>query len=322
MAVIMDGRPSDGSFFELTRALLEARGVELASGTDAQERRRLLPEADVAIVLGRDSMTGEDVGTLRNAVGILCYSIGMDKVSTAATVAGIPVRNVPDYCTDEVSDHALTLLLAAERRLGSQLRDMADGGWQTAQQSPEIQRIHRLRGQTLAVIGAGRIGRLVARKARAFGFATLAVDPFLTADPDPGFPLRTLPEVLPVADAIVICAALSDASKRLIDHEALDRMKPGVILVNIARGGFIDEPALAAAMRDGRVAVAALDVRDPEPPDPASDVLAGLPNLIATPHTAANSIEGLEDLHRKAAATVIELLEAGGRLPATAETDH
>jgi D-3-phosphoglycerate dehydrogenase / 2-oxoglutarate reductase len=195
---------------------------------------------------------------------------------------------------------------------------MEQSDWKTAQGAPQIDHVHRLRGQTLAVIGAGRIGRLVARKARAFGFHTIAVDPFLTADPELEFPLRTLDEALAVSDAIVICAALSDELKGLIGRATLARVKPGVILVNVARGGFIDEPALADSLRDGRVAVAALDIRAPEPPDPASDVLRGLPNLIATSHTAANSIEAVEDLHRKGAATVIALLEGAGRV-ATSE---
>ncbi len=317
-AVIMDGLPGDGPFYEPPRRLLAERGVELLAPTGDDERRSALAAADVVIVLGRTVMPVELIPTLAECVGVLCYSIGMDKVPVAALeAAGIPVRNVPDHCTDEVSDHALMLLLAAERRLGAQLRAMDRSDWRTAQASPEIGQVHRLRGQTLAVIGAGRIGRLVARKARVFGFRTIAVDPFLTADPEPDFPLRTLDEALPEADAIVICAALSDASKGLIGAATLARVKPGLILVNVARGGFIDEAALAAALGDGRVAVAALDVRAPEPPDPEHDLLGGLPNVISTPHTAANSIEAVEDLHRKGAATVIALLEAAGRLPAT-----
>lgn len=318
-AVIIDGLPGDEPFYELPRRLLAEQGVALRAPIDETERAAALADADVVVVLGRGVVAPEHIAALANCVGILCYSIGTDKVpAAAAEAAGIPVRNVPDYCTDEVSDHALTLLLAAERRLGVQLRAMDQTDWRTAQRTPEIGQVHRLRGQTLAVIGAGRIGRLVARKARAFGFLTLAVDPFLAADPEPDFALRTLDEALPVADAIVICAALSDASKGLIGPATLARVKPGVIIVNVARGGFIDEAALADALRDGRVAVAALDVRAPEPPDPANDPLSGLPNLISTPHTAANSIEAVEDLHRKGAATIVALLEAAGRLPAPA----
>ena len=317
-AVIMDGLATDGPFYELPRQLLAERGVELLVPIEDAERLTALHHADVVIVLGRHYLTPGQFPNLANCVGILCYSIGMDKVDAAsANAANVPVRNVPDYCTDEVSDHALTLLLAAERRLGEQLRLMSTTDWKTAQSAPVIGEVHRLRGQTLGIIGAGRIGRMVARKARAFGFETIAVDPYLSADPDPEpeFPLRSLDEALEISDAIVICAALTDGSKGLIGRETLAKMKRGVILVNVARGGLLDEPALAAAIRDGRVAVAALDVRDPEPPDPANDVLIGLPNLITTPHTAANSIEAVEDLHRKGAATVITLLEEAGRLP-------
>jgi D-3-phosphoglycerate dehydrogenase len=174
-----------------------------------------------------------------------------------------------------------------------------------------------LRGQTLGIAGAGRTGRLVARKARGFGFRTIAYDPFVTDPGDPDLELVAFEDVLRRADAIVVCAALSPGAPPLISREALAAVRPGLILVNVARGGHIDEVALAAALQDGRVAVAALDVRSIEPPA-VPDPLAGLPNVIQTPHVAASSREAVEDLHRLAAQYVLGLLEDADRIEAAA----
>jgi D-3-phosphoglycerate dehydrogenase len=246
-------------------------------------------------------------------VGILCYSIGMDKVDAAAAAkAGIPVRNIPDYCTDEVSDHAIALLMAAERRIQPVTKAMGTG-WKL-QDRAALAPIRRIRGQTLGVLGAGRIGRTVARKARGLGFMTIAHDPLVAVTADPDLELVTFDALLARADAIVLCAALTDGSRGVIGREALATVRPGMIVVNVARGGLIDEQALADALRDGRVGYAALDVRDPEPPDPATDPLRDLPNVLQTPHVAATSQEAIEDLHRIAAETIVEMLEAAGRI--------
>jgi D-3-phosphoglycerate dehydrogenase len=240
----------------------------------------------------------------------------MDKVDgPAAQAAGIVVRNVPDYCTDEVSDHALALLLAAERRIVP-LATATARSWKVDRAL--IEPIRRLRGQTLGILGAGRIGRLVARKARAFGFVTIAHDPVVSDVGEPELELVTLDELLERSDALVLCAALTPSSRGIIDEAALARVRRGVIIVNVARGELIDELALADAVQDGRVGYAALDVRSPEPPEPADDPLAGLPNVVWTPHVAATSRDAIDDLHHLAARYVLELLEAAGRIPAVA----
>ena len=208
----------------------------------------------------------------------------------------------------------MSLLLAAQRRIVPLANAMAGGEWPIRDRGP-VDAIHRLRGQTLGIAGAGRIGRLVARKARGFGFTTIAHDPFLTDAGDPDLELVGLDDLLTRSDAIVICAAYTPGAPPLLSRDALERVRPGVIVVNVARGGHVDELALADALLDGRVGVAALDVRDPEPPDPADDPLAGLPNVIQTPHIAANSREAADDLHRLAAESVLRLLEAAGRIP-------
>jgi phosphoglycerate dehydrogenase-like enzyme len=299
-------------------AILGSRGVELVVPADGAQADDAIRTADAVIVTGYGRLDGGRVESLERAVGILCYSIGMDKVDgPAAKAAGIPLRNVPDYCTDEVSDHAVALLLAAQRRLLPFATATAAGGWPNDELAITGS-LRRLRGQTLGIAGAGRIGRLVAAKASAFGFRTIAYDPFITAAVDTDLPLVGRDEFFATSDAIIVSAAYTPGAPPLISREALAAVKPGLTLVNVSRGGHVDEHALADALRDGRVAVAALDVRAVEPPDPADDPLSGLPNVVLTPHVAGSSREAVEDLHRLAAEYVIDLLEAGGRISVAA----
>lgn len=311
--VVYDPIPGGWSF-DADAAILGGRGVDLVVPADEAAADDAIRTADAVIVTGVRRLDAERIEALERCVGILCYSIGMDKVDgRAATAAGIPVRNVPDYCTDEVSDHALTLLLAAQRRLVPIATATAAGEWPIRDRA-QLSSIRRLRGQTLGIAGAGRTGRLVARKARGFGFRTIAHDPFVTDAGDPDLELVDFEELLRRSDAIVICAALNPGAPPLISREALAQVRPGLILVNVARGGHIDEVTLAEALQDGRVAAAALDVRATEPPG-QPDPLAGLANVIQTPHVAASSREAADDLHRLAAQYVLGLLEDAGRIP-------
>jgi D-3-phosphoglycerate dehydrogenase len=312
--VVFDPIPGGWSF-ETDAEVLRGRGVDLVVPNDESAADVAIRTADAVIVTGVRRLDASQIATMERCAGILCYSIGTDKVDgPAASAADIPVRNVPDYCTDEVSDHAMTLLLAAQRRLLPIATATARGEWPVRDRA-QLATIRRLRGQTLGIAGAGRTGRLVARKARGFGFRTIAHDPFVTDPADPDLELVAFDELLRRADAIVICAALTPGSLPLISRNALAQVRPGLILVNVARGGHIDEEALAEALQDGRVAVAALDVRATEPPS-QPDPLAGLANVIQTPHIAASSREAAEDLHRLAAQYVLGLLEDAGRISA------
>lgn len=314
--VVYDPIPGDWSF-DPEAGILAHRGVDLVVPADAAAADAEIRTADAIIVTGIRRLDAGRIAALERCAGILCYSIGTDKVDRpAADAAGIPVRNVPDYCTDEVADHGLALLLAAQRRLLPIATATALGEWPLRDQT-DLRAIRRLRGQTLGIAGAGRIGRSIAARARGFGFRTIAYDPFLTDAGDPDLELVGLDELFAESDAIVLCAALTPGSPPLVSRTSLSGVKPGLLLVNVARGGHVDEVALAEALRDGRVAVAALDVRATEPPGDA-DPLAGLSNVILTPHIAATSRQASEDLHRLAATYVLDLLEDAGRIPAAA----
>lgn len=311
--VVVDAEPGDAEALRVYVEQLSSVGADVSFVVPGQELEPRLHDADLIVVLGRRHLPRESVPHLGRAVGVLCYSIGMDKVPDEVREAGLPVRNIPDYCVDEVSDHALALLLAAERRIVAMDRGMRAGGWDGARAAVPRGSIRRLAGRTLVVIGAGRIGRRVASRARAFGYETLAVDPFLTEDPDPGLRLTDLAVALPEADVIVLCAAMSERTRHLVDERFLAAVRPGLVLVNVARGGLVDEQALLRALDDGTVAIAALDVRELEPPG-SDDLLAQHPQVIATPHQAATSVEAVEDLHRKAADASVEMLVAAGRV--------
>lgn len=306
----------DGQWtYEIEERIIVEGGARLIVPADDDEARDAIVDADVIIVTGIRPLTAADIATLRRASGILCASVGMNQVDgAAAAAAGIPVRNVPGYCTDEVADHAVTLLLAAWRRLIPLSGRAGAATWATTDDR-DVRSIRRLRGSTLGIVGAGRIGRSVAERARAFGMRTLAADPY-APDDDPRLPIVAFDELLAASDGIVICAKLEEASRGLFGADAFARMRSHAVLVNVARGGFVDEPALARALRDGTIAGAALDVRDPEPPAAGDDPLAGAPHLLLTPHIAASSQEAVRDLHEMAARISLEMLRDAGRLRA------
>ena len=302
--------------YDIEQDLLAKHGVDLVVPADPAESAEAIRDADEVIataVGGR--IEAHHIATMRRPVGIICASIGMNQVDhDAAAAAGIPIRNVP-FCVDEVSDHAVMFLLMAERRGHTFAGRTANGDWRWGG-TPEYHEIHRLRGRTVGIIGTGRIGKEVARKVRVFGYRTIGYDPNVPDPGDPQLEMVSLEHLLATSDAVITCADLNPTSRHIIREETLAQVRPGTLLVNIARGGLVDERALASAMRRGQIAVAALDVRDPEPPDPATDPLADIPpdRLILTPHMAGGSIEARETLHTMTADVAITLLTAAGRL--------
>jgi len=301
--------------YEVEERALTAAGVTLVVPEDEDHRNFLLPHADAIISSGLEPVDATLITKLDNCVAIQCYSVGMNAVDLdAAREAEIRVANVNASTTD-VADHTMALLLALERRLGEMLDATSRGEWDL-RRLPVIREIRRLEGQTLGIVGAGRIGSKVATRARAFGFTTIANDVVEPSPPDPDLEMVSLAELFARSDAIAICASLNPASHQMINADVLAHTKPGAFLVNAARGGLVDEAALAAALDDGRIAMAALDVRDPEPPEPANDLLSGRDDVIQTPHMAAVSERSRSDIHHLVAASVLNLLRDAGRLPA------
>ena len=231
------------------------------------------------------------------------YGVGVDGIDVdAATERGIPVVNVPDYGTDEVANHAVALLLALARKLARLDRQTRAGRWNVFEVGP----VRRLAGQTVGILGVGRIGRRVARKLSGFDVRLLGADPYVTVFP-PGVEPVSLDRLLAESDYLTIHCPLTAETRHLVDAKALARMKPTAALVNTARGGLVDETALAEALDAGRLGGAGLDVTETEPLDPRSPLLS-MDHVIVTPHAAWYSEEGRSDLKRRVAEEAVRVL--------------
>ena len=241
------------------------------------------------------------------------YGVGLDAVDLeAATRLGIVVTHVPDYCVDEVSDHALALLLACARGVVRLDRAVRAGRWAYRGAGP----LERLRGRTLGLVGFGRIPRALTPKALALGLRVLAFDPLVAPElvrAAGAEPAARLEEVAERSDFVSLHAPLTAATRGLVGEAFLRRMRPHAVLINTARGGLVDEAALVRALREGWIAAAALDVLASEPPAPDHPLLA-LPQVVLTPHAAWYSETSEVELRTKAAANVVAVLR-GERPP-------
>jgi D-3-phosphoglycerate dehydrogenase / 2-oxoglutarate reductase len=275
-------------------------GLTVASG-GIDEVLEVAADAD-AILNTYLPWDAASIARLRKCRIIARYGIGFDNVDLqAASEAGIVVTNVPDYSVEEVATHALALILAALRKVPDADRSVREGRWTVDRFRP----IRRLSTLTVGLVGYGRIARRIAAPLQALGAAIVAHDPFLASGGDLP-PLLELDELLARADIISLHLPLNDGTRGIIGHDALATVKPGAILVNTSRGPLVDLEAVAAALRDGRLSAACLDVFDTEPLDPAR--IDGIPNLIVTPHMAYYSEQALEESARKAATQVIKVL--------------
>lgn len=311
--------------YSVETEVLAASGVDLLVPRDPDERESKLGEADVVISGGIERLGADDFARMRSCVGLVAAQVGLDHIDLdAAHSAGLNVVNVV-ASTEEVADHAMALLLSALRQVVELNAVVEDGHWDPL---GVIQRakLRRLRGLVLGIIGPGNVGRAVAERARAFGFEIVASSRRArpgahkgTHAPEEAAQIEMvgIEELLQRSDAIVVCADANPSSIGLLGESEFEAMKDGVVVVNISRGSLIDESALLAALQSGKVARAALDVREPEPPDPSSDPLREHPGVIMTPHVAGASIEARADLHRLTALRVLELLAAAGKVAET-----
>jgi len=286
--------------------VLSAIGAELQLASDSS------PESVMKIAAGADAVlvtyakiTGDMIRQMTKCRIISRFGIGVDNVDLdAATQAGIVVTKVPDYCIDEVSDHAVALLLSAVRKIPMATDQVHAGTWKM----PNVVPIHRLRGSVLGLVGFGRIPQLVAPKAKSFGLCVVAYDPFIAKEvfSRAGVEQVDFKELLKISDYVSIHSPLTPETKGLFNADAFKQMKKGSYVVNTARGPIIDEAALASAIDSGHIAGAALDVMTNEPP--VNSPLIGKRNVIITPHTSFYSEESLVELQTKASQEVANVL--------------
>jgi D-3-phosphoglycerate dehydrogenase / 2-oxoglutarate reductase len=259
------------------------------------------------------SPIGEEVfKSCANLKAVGRTGIGYDVIDVpAATRHNIVVTNVPSYCEDEVSDHAMALMLSCARRTALYTAAVKGGKWDWKLGQP----IMRLRGQTLGLAGFGKIPRALSPKAKAFGMTVLAHDPYLKPEQakKEGVELVDFDTLLRRSDFISVHCPLNAETKGLFGKEAFGKMKRTAFLINTARGGIVDLPALTEALKSGRIGGAGLDVLPQEPPA-AGEALLKLDNVVLTPHVGWYSEQSIVDL--QAAITRNVCMVCSGKKPA------
>lgn len=294
---------------EIERGILEAAGAVLdeAPRDDEETLVRLAAEA-TAIATCWAAVTERVLSAAPRCRLVARMGIGLDNIDVAAaTRLGMLVTNVPDYCIEEVSDHAVALLLALARNIGY-FHQASKGGEYHLSAAPPMR---RLKGRTLGLLGLGRIGRLTARKGAGLGLRVIA-HTASGSDHGSGLPMVSWEQLLAESDFLSLHAPLTPQTRRIINAQALSRMKPTACLINTSRGGLVDEAALWEALRENRLAGAGLDVFDPEPPDLTRPLFRD-PRVIVTPHAAFVSEESLVDLRTRVARQIADVLS--GRTP-------
>jgi phosphoglycerate dehydrogenase-like enzyme len=279
---------------EVLAAVAEVRCLQTANEAE------LLAFADADVYLIQDlRLTERVIDRLERCRCIVRTGVGIDNIDLrAAGDRGIVVCNVPDYGTEEVADHALMLLLAVARRLVPSSDAIRGGGWDltAAFGAP------RLRGKTLGLIGCGRIGTAMARRARILGMRVVFYDPYLPDGYDKALGIERcyrLEELLPQAQFLSLHCPLTPETRHIVNARTMALLPKGAYVINTARGPCIDQHALLAALASGQVAYAGLDVVEREPLD--DDALRQHPNVLLTPHSAFYSVEGDRELRRKGA---------------------
>jgi len=290
---------------ECARAALAGLDVSVESSTPPWSGD------DVVGLLSWEPVTAADIGRLPSLRVIATPSVGVDHVDVeAATRQGVWVCNVPEYCVDEMADHALALLLALVRGVVELDRSVRAGLW-SHQAAGTLRRLSDVR---LGVIGFGRIGRALASRAHALGMDVCAHDPFVSDDEISAAGVRpaALDDLLQGSTAISLHSPLTPETRRLIGSRELALLPYGAYVVNVSRGGLVDTSALLEALESGRLGGVGLDVLHVEPPSRASPAPAA-PRLVVTPHAGWYSEQAEAAVFRRAAESIHDVLE--GRRP-------
>lgn len=274
--------------------------IEVADGTP-DDVLASIGDAD-ALLNTYFGIDADMVGQLTNCKIIARYGIGTDNVDVAAAAdAGIVVTNVPDYSVEEVAAHALAMLLTLWRKLPQADAFVRSGGWSIDAFRP----IRRLSTLTVGLVGFGRISRRLAESLTTLGVSLVCHDPFVEAGPEVP-PLVSLEELLRTSDAVSLHAPHTPDTRGMIGAKELDMMPDHAVLVNTSRGPLVVLDDLLDALREGKIAGAALDVFEQEPLDASR--IEGVPGLVVSPHMAYYSEQALNESQRKASAQIVKVL--------------
>jgi len=275
------------------RALAEGFGLNMVVAEDQAAFRSRMADAEVVMVTPYAKMTADEFKLLRRCKAVVRYGVGYDNIDVAsANEVGVPVTIVPDTASEEVASHALAMGLNLARRIPQGQSAIRSGEWAgvVGLDTPKLSRLE------VGVVGMGRIGRLVAKWWSAIGAKVHAYDPLATFS---DVPAATLTQVLEESDVVSLHVPLSEQTRHLISADVLKRMRRNSVIVNVSRGGLIDEEALAAALRSGTIAGAGLDTFAQEPLS-ADHPLRDAPNTVFTPHVAWRSNTSLDALQEQA----------------------
>lgn len=294
---------------EVERAIIERAGFRLVAGPSTQaspaEIEALVAEhRPSAIMTNWAIVTAKAINTPPELTIVTRLGVGLDNIAVeAATARGAWVSNVPDYCVEEVSDHAVGLLLAWARGIVGFDRAVKRGEW-----DPASARLRRVGTLTVGLLGYGRIGRRAAEKLKPWGARLLAFRRSAAPDDDL-VAFRPLEELLGASDVVIITLPLTAETSHLLDRRRLALIRPGGFLINVSRGGVVDTAALERALDEGVLAGAGLDVVEGEPTPRRS--LVERPNVIITPHIAFSSASSIEELRISASNDVVTALKGG-----------
>ncbi|MDF2680163.1 MAG: D-3-phosphoglycerate dehydrogenase [Brevibacillus sp.] len=290
--------------------VLESERITLVPAQCRTEEEVIAACRDADAVINQYApLSRKVIENLENCQVITRYGVGVNTVDLqAATEKGICVANVPDYCMDEVADHALALLLGWTRKIVVAHQAVQNGIWDFKVTQP----ITRMRGRTLGLVGFGKIPQSLAQKVKPLGLNVIAHDPYvsLAVAAAMGVRLVTLEELCTEADIVSVHAPLTSSTQGMISTGQFAAMKKEAIIINTSRGPVIDELALTCALQTGKIAGAALDVVENEP-IPSDSPLLAMNNVILTPHVAWYSEEAAAEMRSKAAMGVVDVLLHG-----------
>lgn len=291
----------------IERAVVEGAGMTLISGpaapSSAQEVEALVAQHQPDGILtcwAQVSAAAIAASQPLKIVGRI--GVGLDNIAVpAATERGIWVTNVPDYCVEEVSDHAVGFALAWTRGLVHLDREVRAGKW-----NPASAKLKRLSALTCGIVGLGRIGRATARKLAAFGCRLLVADPSFTSNEN-GLEAVDLDTLMRRSSIVIVHAPLLPSTRHLINLERLALMPRGGLLINVSRGGVVDTTAVIEALASGQLSAVGLDVLESEPDVPADLLAQG--GAMLTPHVAFSSDASVAELRRRATEEVVRVLQ-------------
>jgi len=292
------------------KAVIEGAGFQLVAGPSVPATAEVITELTrvhqpAGILTCWAPVTAATIAASADLQIIARLGVGLDNIAVDETTRqGIWVTNVPDYCVEEVSDHAVAMLLAWARGLAKYDRETKSGVW-----NPAGAQLRRVRDLTCGIIGFGRIGRRTAEKLSGFAVRLIAHAPSFTAV-SAGVAPVSLDELLRRSDVIIVHAPLTAATRHLLDQKRLALVKAGAFLINVSRGGIVNTDALVDALENGRLSGAALDVLESEPQVPPGLLRA---DVILTPHVGFSSEASVNELRRRASEEIVRVL--GGESP-------